>query len=146
MPYLSRTTLDIVGLAGFNYSFNSVKAGENSNELAIAFSKAIRTDKGYMVIQLLVSWFPPLSWFLFDKATRASDQAQRTMRRIGRQLVEEKKRLVLEAQKTGQKVRRKDLLSLLIKANMSTDVSPENRLSDDEVMNQIPTFFIAGAS
>ena len=38
----------------------------------------------------------------------------------------------------------KDLLSLMIKANMGLDVAPEQRMSDEEVMHQIPTFMVAG--
>jgi len=38
----------------------------------------------------------------------------------------------------------KDLLSLLMKANMSPEVKKEDRLSDAQVMAQITTFMLAG--
>ncbi|CAK5284492.1 unnamed protein product [Mycena citricolor] len=38
----------------------------------------------------------------------------------------------------------RDLLSLLIKANVSSDVPESQRMSDAEVIAQIPTFFLAG--
>ncbi|PVG01568.1 cytochrome P450 [Serendipita vermifera] len=161
IPFVSRCTLDILGLAGFDYDFNTVKegsgkqTGESTNELAAAFTKAHRTDQGYAMMQMLYAWIPPLRWVMFDQATRASNEAQKTMRRIGRRLVEEKKRhlgFVSEGSPTSAypkstfvgSGREKDLLSLMIKANMSSDISPEQRMSDAEVMHQIPTFIVAG--
>jgi hypothetical protein len=40
----------------------------------------------------------------------------------------------------------KDLLSLMIKSNMSTTIPLEQRLSVEQMLQQIPTFLIAGAS
>ncbi|CAG8723423.1 10879_t:CDS:2, partial [Acaulospora colombiana] len=137
----------LIGEAGFDYDFNTVKegsgkqTGESTNELAAAFAKAHRTDQGYAMMQMLYAWIPPLRWVMFDQATRASTEAQKTMRRIGRRLVEEKKRhlgFVSEGSPTTAypkstfvgSGREKDLLSLMIKANMSPDISPEQRMSD----------------
>jgi cytochrome P450 len=164
IPYISRCTLDILGLAGFNYDFNTVKDGssgnaESTDELARAFAQTNRTDAGYATMQLLFAWFPPLRWVMFDKITLASNHAQKTMRRIGRRLVRERKRALgfrVEDAKEEVHTRtsdtafaredtRKDLLSLMIVANMSLDVSPEQKMSDVEVMHQIPTFMVAGA-
>lgn len=39
---------------------------------------------------------------------------------------------------------RRDLMTLLIRANMATDLPDSQRLSDDEVISQIPTFIVAG--
>lgn len=65
------------------------------------------------------------------------------MRRIGKQLVAEKKRALLQGNEEGRKA--KDLLTLLIKANMTDGGAYGDRqLSDEEVMNQIPTFLVAG--
>jgi len=165
IPYVSRCTLDIVGLAGFNYDFNTVKdgkssqgtgTGESTDELARAFSQSNRTDAGYATMQILFAWIPPLRWVMFDKVTLASNQAQKTMRRIGRRLVREKKRALGfsveedkedKAQETvfAREETKKDLLSLMIVANMSPDVAPEQKMTDVEVMHQIPTFMVAGA-
>ncbi|KIM28249.1 hypothetical protein M408DRAFT_329595 [Serendipita vermifera MAFF 305830] len=165
IPYVSRCTLDIVGLAGFNYDFNTVKdgvtsrgtsMGESTDELARAFSQSYRTDAGYATIQLLMAWIPPLRWVMFDKVTVASDQAQKTMRRIGKRLVREKKRALgfsVDEEKDDAKSHgtvfareetKKDLLSLMIVANMSPDVAPEQKMTEVEVMHQIPTFMVAG--
>lgn len=62
------------------------------------------------------------------------------MRRIGLQLIAEKKAAILgEKSSEKQNVERKDvqgrdLLSLLIKSNMAVDIPENQRLSDDEVL------------
>ena len=62
------------------------------------------------------------------------------MRRIGLQLIAEKKAAILaESREKGKAVERKDLqerdlLTLLIRANMATDIPESQRLTDDEVL------------
>ncbi len=62
------------------------------------------------------------------------------MRRIGLQLIAEKKAAILgEKSSERQDVERKDvqgrdLLSLLIKSNMAVDIPENQRLSDEEVL------------
>lgn len=131
--------------------------GESTDELAAAFAKSNRTDSGYLMMQLILAWIPPLRWVMFDQVTRAADKAQKTMRRIGRRLVEERKRALgfvvedeRQSRSNGARLfsdpgSSKDLLSLMIKANMDSDVAPEQRMSDEEVMHQIPTFMVAGS-
>jgi len=40
----------------------------------------------------------------------------------------------------------KDILSLLVRANMASDLPESSRMTDEEVLAQIPTFLFAGAS
>ena len=64
------------------------------------------------------------------------------MRRIGSQLIAEKKAAVLRAaaqsggekEISGKSLHDRDLLTLLIKANMSTDIPENQRLSDEDVL------------
>ena len=63
------------------------------------------------------------------------------MARIGKQLLRDSKAAVVADEETGGKVHvekstfeRRDLLSLLIRANMSTDLPPSQRMTDDEVL------------
>lgn len=67
------------------------------------------------------------------------------MRRIGMQLIAEKKAAILAASQDGKGVEKKDvvgrdLLTLLIKANMATDIPESQRLTDEEVVAQVPTY------
>lgn len=68
------------------------------------------------------------------------DAAQGVMRRIGLQLIAEKKAAILaeKAQQMGGFEKRdlesRDLLTLLLKANMATDIPENQRLSDEDVL------------
>ena len=72
-----------------------------------------------------------------------TERNQAIMRRIGLQLIAEKKAAILaEKNSNGQNgvglerkdVRGRDLLTLLIKANMATDIPENQRLTDEEVL------------
>ena len=60
------------------------------------------------------------------------------MHRVARKLIEEKKQAFLTESAAGSVGRRdvhsRDLLTLLIKANMASDIPEDQRLSDDEVL------------
>ena len=64
------------------------------------------------------------------------------MRRIGAQLITEKKESIMrEAEKQKEKggivrnaMEGRDLLTLLLKANMATDIPDNQRLSDEDVL------------
>ena len=72
-----------------------------------------------------------------DKQTRRFDRAQDVMRRIGMQLIAEKKADIMRAAAEGkEKPRSRDLLTLLLKANMATDIPENQRLSDEDVLGR----------
>ena len=62
------------------------------------------------------------------------------MRRIGAELVAKKKAAIIASSKKGgidlskRDVEGRDLLTLLIKANMASDIPENQRLSDEEVI------------
>ncbi|TFY51240.1 hypothetical protein EVG20_g11093 [Dentipellis fragilis] len=71
------------------------------------------------------------------------------MHRIGNGLIKQKKAAVLaehtDAKTVGkQDVQGRDLLSLLIRANMGTDLPESYRMEDRDVLSQVPTFLVAG--
>lgn len=73
------------------------------------------------------------------------------MRKISMGLVQGKQCAVMEEKASSggsisQNEKERDLLSLMIKSNMATDVPEKQRLSVDQIMHQIPTFIIAGLS
>jgi len=80
-----------------------------------------------------------------DPTARTTAKAQRSMRKISMDLVQGKQCAVME-EKASEKEKERDLLSLMIKSNMATDVPEQQRLSVDQIMHQIPTFIIAGLS
>jgi len=60
LSWLSRATLDIIGLAGFSYSFDALKLGEESNELGYAFAQIFNSAKSASIFSILQSRIPIL--------------------------------------------------------------------------------------
>ncbi|KIO34090.1 hypothetical protein M407DRAFT_64608 [Tulasnella calospora MUT 4182] len=147
MVWLTRATLDVIGLAGFDYEFNTLTEGEK-NELVLAFMELFAPAQGPPFLALLSNFIPFLR-MLPTKRARASAHSKEVMARIGKQLVQDKRAAVVAATSGSGGVEKKtvvgrDLLSVLIKANMARDVKDSERMSDEEVMGQIMTMLIAG--
>ncbi|OCH86066.1 cytochrome P450 [Obba rivulosa] len=147
---LTKATLNIIGLAGFNYEFDALNPGRK-NELHEAFFTIFSTtERGSFIWPLLQGLFPPLR-FIPNARMRRLEHARTVMRRIGMQLVAEKKasvRQALAGEKFGsvdtKALHGRDLLTVLIKANMASDLADNLRLSDEDVLWQVPTFLVAG--
>lgn len=78
------------------------------------------------------------------------DASKKKMDDACMQIVQEKKAAIL-AEMGGAKIDKRDVaghdvISLLLRANLAADVDPAMRLSDEEVLAQIPTFLVAGAN
>jgi len=58
---LLRATLDIIGLAGFSYSFDALKFGEDSNELGYAFAQICDRRRLFNFFQARI---PILRWIV----------------------------------------------------------------------------------
>ncbi|KAJ7241318.1 cytochrome P450, partial [Mycena haematopus] len=70
--------------------------------------------------------------------------ARNRMFGIGSQIVNKSKADIRASEGEKTLGARRDLLSTLLKANMSTSIPESHRLNDTEVVAQIPTFFFAG--
>lgn len=64
LSWLSRATLDIIGLTGFSYSFDALKCGEESNELGYAFAQIFNSAKSASIFSLLQGRIPILQWIV----------------------------------------------------------------------------------
>ncbi|KAI0643935.1 cytochrome P450 [Trametes meyenii] len=149
---LSMMTLDVIGLAGFNYRFDSLSSTGAPNELSEAFQAIFSPPAKLSMLMILKHLFPIFD-IIPDEQSRRVDRAKEVMRRIGSQLIQEKKAQIqheLAANKNGggglerKDVQGRDLLTLLLKANMATDIPDSQRLSDEDVLAQVPTFIVAG--
>ncbi|EJU05909.1 cytochrome P450 [Dacryopinax primogenitus] len=146
--WLSRATLDVIGLAGFGYAFQSLL--DDSNELALAVAQLFHVRR-VSVFAILRNFFPALR-YLPVQSNRIQANAHRVMTRIGMELVKRKKEAVrqtLDGKREEKDVVRtqvvgKDLLSALVRANMANDVTSAQKLNDEEVLAQISTFLVAG--
>jgi hypothetical protein len=153
---LSAVTLDIIGLAGFDYAFDTLsRPADDPTELSAAFD-AMSTNAQEVNLWAVLSYFFPVlnrvvSWVfclsqntchrLFSsrlqptKANRTMWQAKEVMDRIGLDLVNKKKAAVAASEQNSDafsQSRDRDLLSCLVRANMSED--PAKRLPDHEVL------------
>ncbi|KIO34087.1 hypothetical protein M407DRAFT_17000 [Tulasnella calospora MUT 4182] len=147
LVWLTRTTLDVIGLAGFGYEFDTLANGEK-NELVRAFMDLFSPNQDISILRLVLSFIPILDRIPTERE-RITAQSKAIVDRIGIQLVRDKRAAIVAASGGEGGVEKKtvegqDLLSVLIKANMATDVNDSERMSEEEVMGQICTMLIAG--
>ncbi|KAI0701859.1 cytochrome P450 [Cytidiella melzeri] len=147
MPWLSKAALDMIGIAGFNYNFDALNPQEGRRELNDAFNTISISMHTPRLMAILQAFIPFLRVFKTEGEKKLAE-AQKIMRRIGLQLVAEKKASVIAESEQGniekKKLLGRDMLTLLVKANMASDIPDSQRLDDDEVLAQFPTFVVAG--
>jgi cytochrome P450 len=136
--WIGKCTMDVIGLAGFDYEFNSLAVPDN--ELANAFHDLFSTN-GAMSIMSILQFVIPATRFIPTRRMRTQKRSLAIQQKIGNALIQKKKEAVLSGnvEKEG-----KDLLSLIVRANMDPDLKASQRMSDNEVLGQITTFFLAG--
>ncbi|KAJ7246433.1 cytochrome P450 [Mycena rebaudengoi] len=143
--FLSRVTFDVMGLAGFDYNFNSVQ--DETNELFIAYKDMfeVAISQSTMFRKLLSIYLPIINQLFPDTAVRTVQRCQAVIHRVAGRLIQEKKQKIVEGEKSGDSYNGKDLLTLLLKSNTAADLPPEQRISDDDILNNINTFMFAGS-
>ncbi|KAJ7466262.1 cytochrome P450 [Mycena galericulata] len=145
LSWLSKATLDIIGLAGFNYRINALGTDDDTgtqDELVEAFGSLVMAGTEFNFVRFLQFRFPVLRR-LPTNSDRNFVKSQETMTRIGMKLLADSKREIVE-NGTFETGHGRDLLTLLVRANTSKDVPVSQRLSDKDVVAQVPTFLIAG--
>ncbi|KAF0546601.1 cytochrome P450 [Gigaspora margarita] len=132
---ISKATLDIIGLVGFNYELNSLTT---KSELAEAYDEITNTNKSYwdVLIILLSGYFPFVRKIPITSNIRFMN-AIKTVGKISENLVKERKNKIAKGELKGN-----DLLTLIIKLN--EDLSKDEKMTDDEIKYQIMTFLAAG--
>ncbi|KZO98272.1 cytochrome P450 [Calocera viscosa TUFC12733] len=143
--WFGRGTLDVIGQAGFGYRFNALY--DETNPLYCAFRDMMQAIGDSDLLGVLLNRFRFLRWLPLQH-NRMMHQSKATTYRIGMELVRAKKEAVLQEMQSQHleksKIVGRDILSSLIRANMSADLSPAHRMSDEEVLAQISTFIFAG--
>ncbi|KAJ7272313.1 cytochrome P450 [Mycena rebaudengoi] len=137
--WVRRVTLDMIGEAGFNYQFNALEPQGKPSELDQAFTDLFHSPNAMVenAFRVAQAMFPFLGYL------KALKKARATMSKIGYELLLDGKAAVMAAGSDKDSSGR-DLFSLLLKANMAEDVPGKSRLSDEDVIAQIPAFFVAG--
>ncbi|KAI0363653.1 cytochrome P450 [Pilatotrama ljubarskyi] len=150
LPGLNAATLDIIGVAAFNHDFEALNPEKKHSELAETMERVFSMPNRKPILLLLKNLSPYLN-YLTDPNMPLVDHAVSLMRRAGSQFIAERKAEILremsEEKRLGigrSSVQSKDMLSLLVKANIASD-SPESQpLSDEDVLAQVPTFIVTG--
>ncbi|CAE6422736.1 unnamed protein product [Rhizoctonia solani] len=140
LPWLTRATLDIIGLEGFGYDFHSLEH-EDNDELAKAYTELFNSNQDvspFAVLRGLIC----LVLGIPTEDSRRFKANQATVNRIGTNLIRDKKILLQEDAQSEESLGR-DLLTLLIKSNLA-ETDSRQAMSDDEVLGQISTFLAAG--
>ncbi|PBK94068.1 hypothetical protein ARMGADRAFT_115439 [Armillaria gallica] len=91
---------------------------------------------------LFVKTFFPALRFIPDPRNARIPRAHETMDRIRHQPLDESHTCIRASGEKSSSTAR-DLLSLLVKANMSPDVGEHHRMTDSDVLAQVPTFLLA---
>ncbi|KAF8830625.1 hypothetical protein HHX47_DHR2000902 [Lentinula edodes] len=130
---LSKMTLDVIGLAGFNYKFNALKDDGGSNELNKAFAVIFGDPEAQKIRPwpLAQTLLPPLRG-LPSQDPPGFKEAKKTMSRIGHNLLRDTQASLRDT--GGEKSENwdsRDLLSLLVRSNMSGE---QGQMSDDDVL------------
>ncbi|KAG9027594.1 hypothetical protein FRB95_007590 [Tulasnella sp. JGI-2019a] len=138
-----RATMDIVGLTLFDYAFDSLK--DDTNEMYRAFEGLI--DAGVPsslgVFGMFKAWFPWIAIVFPDKDTRRLAACHEVLSRIGGEILQKKKSLVIQERANDKPGTSKDILSLLVRSNLDTPV--EDRLSDKALLTQMNTIMFVGS-
>ncbi|KAJ7088434.1 cytochrome P450 [Mycena belliarum] len=145
LSWLRRMTLDVIGQAGFNYDFDALETKGKPNELNAVFTELFHSSHAtrYAALRLSQAIMPILRLVPFP-GVQVLFAARRKMRAIGSQIVSKSKATLQASQDEKVLGRRRDLLATLLKANISANIPESQRLTDAEVIAQIPTFFFAG--
>ena len=133
--WLSRCTLDVIGLAGFDYKFGALD--NNENKLAKLFSEMLKARQMTMfmlIMGTLVMYFPFLTK-LPTKQAREMQASLKGMEEEGQNMLAIRK----EWEENGELEGKKDLMSLMYKASSQAS-SKKDKMTDDEIMGQITTF------
>lgn len=149
--WLSRTTLDIIGEIGFSADFEAIERG-NDHPLANAMATligAILDIELTTAIYIILSEKPGLKWlrYLPSKRNNRLRESQQIVREHATKIIAKMKDEILAEAKDGvtsDVLRPKSVISRMVRANMSTDLKPSERMSNEELMGQVTTVIIAG--
>ncbi|KAJ7776946.1 cytochrome P450 [Mycena maculata] len=148
--WLGRMTLDVIGKEGFNYHFGALDVKGKPSELNLAMNDLLHSPNatrnfGFRLAQsILAEAISPILSLLPVPGNKAAVAAREKMDDIAGRIVSETKGTIKALAGEKNLNGRKDLLSVLLKSNLSTDLPENQRMSDAEVVSQIPGFFLAG--
>ncbi|KAK7037870.1 cytochrome P450 [Favolaschia claudopus] len=145
LSWIRLMTLDTIGKAGFDYDFQALVPDKKPNELNEVLLQIFHSPASsrYATFRQLQSLVPILKLIPLP-GTSLFLAARSKMLTIGYQILARSKADIEASNKDKNMGGQRDLLSTLLRANLSPDVPVNQRLNDAELVSQIPTFFVAG--
>ncbi|WPG99053.1 cytochrome p450 3a16 [Acrodontium crateriforme] len=129
--WASRATLDIIGLACVGRDFDAIY--NSDNEFVKQYDKVLKAEQGNPILISFLTYLIPdyvLRWVPIFEPIRQASEGRYQLRPLSRKLIETKRRdMETESEKHV------DILSVLISSG---------QLSDDELVDQVRTFLVAG--
>ncbi|SJL04938.1 uncharacterized protein ARMOST_08309 [Armillaria ostoyae] len=138
VSYLSRLTLDIIALTGFNFKTDSLNADDTPNKVHRAICELLRTAKEIQTMRIFSAICPILRWIPNEGRARIQATHETLVHDLGRPLLAEAKMGDTNESSVN------DIFSLLTRANSSPDVPIDQRMSEADVLSQIPALLLAG--
>ncbi|CAJ0879759.1 11172_t:CDS:2 [Entrophospora sp. SA101] len=132
--YMGRASLDVICITGFDSEINSLTG---TSRLADSLSALFDNKHGSVFHSL--SFIFPILRSLPLKINQEIEDATIEIEKITRKLVQDK----FDKFKEG-KLDSNDLVSVLVKASYGQEIDQSERMSFEEIRNQIMTFLIAG--
>ncbi|KAI9513472.1 cytochrome P450 [Russula earlei] len=147
--WLNKITLDIIGHAGFNYVFGSLHKDE-PHEVTEGFRKATTFDPFNITFMFTIgtATIPGARLIPTDRSRLLASTVQ-SLRSLGQSVISRKKAEILATTEAKSDIAKRsiqgrDLLTLLVRANMAKDIPENARMTDEEVLAQVSTFLLAG--
>ncbi|RXW18446.1 hypothetical protein EST38_g7415 [Candolleomyces aberdarensis] len=129
---ISRAVFDVMGLGGFDFAFDSLK--DDSRPDHQPYRQMFRAlDQGVDPRDILDLYLPFLRNLWPSEKTKKMNESTAKIRTMGQKIIEAKRARILAKESEA-----KDILSLLVKSNLSST------LSDADLLDQCSTFLFAG--
>ncbi|ODN76886.1 hypothetical protein, variant 3 [Cryptococcus amylolentus CBS 6039] len=137
--YISRATLDMMGVAQFDHDFHAL-SGE-AEEIVDAYTGMFQVGTEVSVMSVLQFLLPVFKRIPTNR-TAVLDRSLRTARRFGRKIIREKRDNLRSFDLEKYQDHDIGLLASMLK-NQATSC-PDERLTDEEILDQVNTFMLAG--
>ncbi|CAG8510376.1 16693_t:CDS:10 [Dentiscutata erythropus] len=126
--FMQRFTLDILGIVGFNFDFNSLE--DQNNIYVTTYNEVQELLKNPFYSILHLDRIPFIKQLVFRKVDKLNN--------LFEDIIKEKRKSLAAGHSNG------DLLELMLKACENPDISNNQMLSDTELRNNLAVFMVAG--
>lgn len=143
-------SIDIIGQAGFKYEFKSLQGKRSDLEAAfVNVTQSAATGSMYASLRAQFPFVGKIGHFLSREQIKL-DRHKRDIEKISEKLVQGAKSTMKQSgpglaeklEHNHQSHMGRDILTLLVRSNMSSDV--KDRLPEKEIVSLIPTFLSGG--